>query len=322
MQRRGFTLIEIVIVLFLIALLAVFALGRFLNLRSQAQQSQEAGVIAAVRAGINHYYGESIAQRRSPVFPPALDAAPTGPPTPVAPLFSAVLASGVTGEWQKSAMSQYRGPTGVTYAYDSATGKFEALSPVNSSLIFSSDTGVNDGNIVNALRVSGLSGKAFSFNGTNATILLNNASALNPTAEITMEAWAYASAQKTAKVMEKGDWDGSGIDQNLWNGWQVGVATADGLKHTIHWMQGQPTLNQWYHIAMTYDGAQLKLYVNGTLSNSMALTGAIRVNGRPLSVGSDQGNQKFFNGMIDSANIYSQALTSEQIQAQYNALKP
>lgn len=81
-------------------------------------------------------------------------------------------------------------------------------------------------------------------------------------------------------------------------------------------------LNTWYHVAMTYDGAALKLYVNGTLDNSTPVTGNIITTTQPLRIGGSTsgvwGNYKFA-GIIDEPTVYSRALLSTEISAIYTA---
>jgi len=189
-------------------------------------------------------------------------------------------------------------------------------------LVFSQSDNVLDGNMHNAVWVDGLTGEAIAFNGTNSYVLVPNSAAFNPTTQVSMEAWVYAGEQKTAKIIEKGDWDGQGIGQDKWQGWQADIVTVGGQKYSVDWGQGRPALNTWYHVAYTYDGSNLRLYVNGVAVNSLAVSGSLKVNTRPVSIGADGSAQKFFNGTIDQARIYSSALTAEQILAHYDALKP
>ena len=86
---------------------------------------------------------------------------------------------------------------------------------------------------------------------------------------------------------------------------------------TLHWGAGLPVLNEWYHIALTYDGAMLKIYINGQLKNSKAVTGVLAVNGRDVSIGSDNGAQKFFKGSLDEIKIFGTALSQTEIQANF-----
>lgn len=77
-------------------------------------------------------------------------------------------------------------------------------------------------------------------------------------------------------------------------------------------------LNTWYHLAMTYDGTVMKMYVNGQLKNSKALSGKLAVTTRNLCIGSNDGEKKFFNGSIDEVKIFGNALDQTEIQTHFN----
>lgn len=64
----------------------------------------------------------------------------------------------------------------------------------------------------------------------------------------------------------------------------------------------------WYHFALTYDGRQQKLYLNGQLVNSKALTGEIKTNRNNLFIGYN------FSGLIDELRIYNRALSPEEVR--------
>src|SRR5262249_34322931 len=70
----------------------------------------------------------------------------------------------------------------------------------------------------------------------------------------------------------------------------------------------------WSYIATTYDGANVRLYVNGTLISTTAKTGSIATSTNPLQIGGDSIYGQYFNGLIDEGRVYNAALTSSQIQ--------
>lgn len=175
--------------------------------------------------------------------------------------------------------------------------------------------GSNNGTIVNATRTPGIIGGALSFNGSSSNVNVPSNSGITPVTAITMMAWVYPQENRSAKIFQKGDWDGHGLGQDLWQGWHCGINMADNSGHSIEWGAGRPLLNEWYHLAMTYDGALFSFYVNGALRGSKPVTGNLRSNSRPLSIGSDAGSQKFFNGKIDEVALYGVALTALEIQA-------
>ena len=55
MNRRGFTLIELILVIAILGILAISALPKFLNLATEAEQASRDGVVGAVRSGIALY---------------------------------------------------------------------------------------------------------------------------------------------------------------------------------------------------------------------------------------------------------------------------
>jgi len=154
---------------------------------------------------------------------------------------------------------------------------------------------------------------SLSFNGTSSWISVPNSAGLSFPNKCSFEAWVKPTQQQTAKIVEKGDWDGCGLGQDLYLGFQAGIYLGNFNTAKINWGAGQPALNTWYHLAGVYDGSTLYLYVNGVLKNSVAVASALVNNGRTVSIGSDAGAQKFFHGLIDEVSIWNIALTSQQV---------
>lgn len=72
--------------------------------------------------------------------------------------------------------------------------------------------------------------------------------------------------------------------------------------------------NRWYHIAGTYDGAVLTLYVDGQPVASAPASFAVGQNTMPLSIGGRLGTNSF-DGLIDNVVIYNRSLSGAEIQA-------
>ncbi len=178
--------------------------------------------------------------------------------------------------------------------------------------------GSNDGGIYGAKWSTGVEGASLEFNGKNDYVTIPNADNLNVNQQITIMAWAKTEENKTAKIVEKGDWDGHGLLQDKWNGWGGTIRLGNNKSYSLTWGNGVPVFGEWYHLAMTYNGAVLKLFVNGQLVNSKAVSGSLHVNSRDFFIGSNNGSQKFFKGCIDDVRIYSKALTKTEIQAVFD----
>jgi len=188
----------------------------------------------------------------------------------------------------------------------------------NSGTVVTDKQGVSNGTISNANWGTGINGRCLEFNGTNSNVNMPSVTKLNPTETITIMAWVKTKDNRSAKIFQKGDWDGYGIGIDKWLGWQGTIRMADNTSVNLVWGGGLPLLNTWYHVAVTYDGATMKIFINGQLKNSKAVTGKLVVNSRNLSIGSENAAQKFFNGSIDEVKLFSAALDQTQIQSHFN----
>ena len=72
--------------------------------------------------------------------------------------------------------------------------------------------------------------------------------------------------------------------------------------------------NVWTHLAATYDGTTLRLFVNGTQVASRPQTGTIATSTGALTIGGDALYGQYFPGTIDEVRVYSVALSQAQIQ--------
>ncbi|MFO8015208.1 MAG: LamG-like jellyroll fold domain-containing protein [Phycisphaerae bacterium] len=78
-------------------------------------------------------------------------------------------------------------------------------------------------------------------------------------------------------------------------------------------------LNQWHHLAMTYDGQDLKVYRNGGLVAETRV-GRERVPGHtPLAIGRRQDGYSYFKGHLDGICFWKRALSAEEIRARVEA---
>lgn len=84
------------------------------------------------------------------------------------------------------------------------------------------------------------------------------------------------------------------------------------------------TLNTWTHICYTWDGTNMKLYINGINdSNFTYKNGNTHSTGHLLNIGGDiynnnTGGSKYFNGSISDVRIYATILSEDDIKELYN----
>lgn len=124
-RECGFTLLELLAVVVVLALIAGVAVPRYLDVSARARQSAEDGVVGAVRSAIRSRMVNN-AVMGNPGAPASLDAAASGAVASAsAPFFAAVLQSPVMDGWRKGATAnEYVGPAGTKYFYDPPTGQF------------------------------------------------------------------------------------------------------------------------------------------------------------------------------------------------------
>jgi hypothetical protein len=79
-------------------------------------------------------------------------------------------------------------------------------------------------------------------------------------------------------------------------------------------------LGKWHHLAGTFDGSRLKLFVNGELKSDIPAVWGQSNGGANFWIGSENccgGNN--FNGLIDDVSLYKRALLPEDVFEHYNA---
>lgn len=136
--------------------------------------------------------------------------------------------------------------------------------------------------------------------------------------EITIEAWIKPDAVDYYRTI-------------LSKYWNVGyyLRIRDGrVEFEAGWTTLSDVLiapNNWYHIAGTYDGTVQKIYVNGVLVKSEALSYhlPIGVTAQNLVIGAQTVSHELgFDGIIDEVAIFNRALTRTEIQQHYqNSLR-
>ena len=84
------------------------------------------------------------------------------------------------------------------------------------------------------------------------------------------------------------------------------------------WVHGSTDLtdNQWHHVAATYDGSVMKVYVDGVLEGSKTASGAISTGIADVLIGS-RDNRFYYTGSLDDIRIYDRTLSESAIQQIY-----
>jgi hypothetical protein len=209
---------------------------------------------------------------------------------------------------------------------------------VSGNPVVDSSTAPMNGVISGATRIAaGKFGRGLSFDGINdwVTVTDTAASKLDLTTGLTLEAWvnpAVVSGWETVVMKERGS-AGEGLLAYAMYA-RDGAPRSGGTAGPAGYLRANPVasttdrgvrgataipLNTWTHLASTYDGANMRFYVNGVLVGTTAGSGSINVANGAFRVGGNNsaplGQGEFFKGLIDEVRVYNRALSAAEITA-------
>jgi surface-anchored protein len=183
----------------------------------------------------------------------------------------------------------------------------------------------NNGTISNATwSQAGKYSGALQFTGAlNSWVTIPNATSLQLTSGMTLEAWADPTSLSSPDM----GWDSviSKEHRNSVNdiSYALYAATGTGTGPGGHILVGNSDkgsgsgsvlpLNRWVFLAATYDGTNIRVYVNGSLVSTKRVNGNIFSTSDPLRIGGDWSGE-MFTGLIDNIRIYNTPLTQTAIQ--------
>jgi hypothetical protein len=173
-------------------------------------------------------------------------------------------------------------------------------------------------------------GSALSFDGVNDWVTVNDANALDFTTGMTVEAWVYPTANgsgswRNVLIKERPGGEVYNLYANADANTPVAyvVRAADPSSPLDARGTSQLPSNTWTHLAVTYDGTTLRLFVNGTQVGSRAVSGALLTSNGALRFGGNSVWGEFFQGRLDEIRLYNRALTVSEIQTDMNtAIQP
>ncbi len=158
---------------------------------------------------------------------------------------------------------------------------------------------------------------ALSFDGSNDFIRIPHHDDFNVTSALSVTAWINgrvwgSSVEDVDPILRKGEGNP--------NVWQFSIR------------QGRPTLfledyddygirantvldtNRWYHVAATWDGSTVRIYIDGVLDHSESRSAPIGTDSRPPYIGGRAGTTDLFNGLMDDVRFYNRALNAAEIK--------
>jgi hypothetical protein len=150
---------------------------------------------------------------------------------------------------------------------------------------------------------------AFDLHGASY-VEIPHAPALAQKTALTIEAWFFATALG-GRVLDKNTAGGS-------DGYML-----DTFKNKARMIIGKTSVSStadlptgvWTHVAGTYDGALVSVFVNGALAASAPRTGAIPTSNLAVRIGADSAGKNRFAGLLDEVVLYDRALSEAELAA-------
>ncbi len=179
-----------------------------------------------------------------------------------------------------------------------------------------------DGTYINAptLNTTGTltdGNKAVTFNGTDEHVYIGNVSTLRPSAAVSIEAIIKpATVTGTRNI---GGVGGASVGYCLRMSGSEARFVVNGVTASVAGL----AIGTTYHLVGTYDGANVRLYVNGTSSSPAALTGAINYGGDTdflIAQRHGTASAQWFSGVIEEVAVYDVALSGATVTA-HNAAR-
>jgi hypothetical protein len=173
-------------------------------------------------------------------------------------------------------------------------------------------------------------GESLHFDGANDYVNLGNGinSIIDPINKFTAEAWVLPSSTVSPTF------DAIVGNYNTSTGGMQFLLRQSGNKYEF-WVDagagfvsvgsapGTVSLSVWQHVAGTWDGSLLKLYLNGALSaTSTAIGSSFITHSNPVWIGGQSTNSEYFEGRIDEVKLWSRALCQGEIQNNMTGMIP
>ena len=178
-----------------------------------------------------------------------------------------------------------------------------------------------DGVISGAKFVGGLLNKALAFDGKDDYVSIDNFNVQGNT--MTLAAWFKADNFDThdARIISKAT--GTAEQDHIWMVSTIKDKKSGTIKLRFRLKTGKATstlisktsikARQWVHVAATYDGSKMRLYVNGSPSGSFNKKGHIAQSKAKIWIGDNPVGNRNFDGIIDQVLIYNQALSANAV---------
>src|SRR5438270_3626579 len=164
--------------------------------------------------------------------------------------------------------------------------------------------------------------QGFSLDGTDDYVEIADNPTVSLTGPFTIDAWIKTNDNTSEHaIVEKYDGGGTnGYFFRLTSLGQLTLGVCDGSGCSAVSGSTQVTTGTFHHVVGVFDGSSLNVYLDGNLDGGPNGSVAPTDGTNPLTIGARGGSVgNFFNGIIDEVEIFTRALSADEIQSLYDA---
>ncbi len=187
----------------------------------------------------------------------------------------------------------------------------------NGQLVLDSAAGANHATVRNGTLVRGVSGMGLQFDGRSTTASCLYSPALAIDENLSVEAWVYLhelpDSRLPAIVRQEN------VLALRFSGGRVGfLLWLDGAVEALNSSQTDWEVGRWYHIAATYDGSRMRLFIDGRedANSPRPASGSVDKSDTHLGIGSCN-SRYVLNGVLDEVRVDRRTMTPDEIIASF-----
>lgn len=172
--------------------------------------------------------------------------------------------------------------------------------------------------------VNGVHENGLDFDGAGDYFHVPYDTTLDVTANITVSAWVKMDGKTGSNQFVVSKYTGATTDKNQYSLFYHDASNTTAFEiHDSTYQTANGTIDindgNWHHVAGTYNGETLTLYIDGAIDRTLSHSGSADSDGTgDIFVGRQAGvNNRHFNGTIDEVQVYNRTLTSEEVEWLY-----
>ncbi|WP_251153614.1 TasA family protein [Cellulosimicrobium sp. Marseille-Q4280] len=175
--------------------------------------------------------------------------------------------------------------------------------------------------------IAGVDGGAVRFDGHTSSAGVPHTPELDVRDAVSVAAWVRPELIRTQNIVKKSE-------NGLADGYELSISSSGKPFFRINqWTNGDTyrvngpdvlpvDAQTWVHLAGTYDGQTMRLFIDGVEVASVDGPTHVGANVLPLTIASAPSGEYRFQGGVDQVRVYASALSPEQVAALYASARP